>query len=688
LISPSSIGKKSYGSVYASLGAGAHLRGSEAVDEAYNIDETVASEKEKAAIVFARRTGIAEPKQGVINLGVSALLRLNEDNDRAKYVGLLGEALRKSGKKAAVFGNSDAGDWLKRPAAAIVMDEHGRAPYGDVSKRMLRHKPLSAAGWVTDTGRLLRSIDKAADQSDLIVVDYGDTARLDASRNELTIRAYEKYHKDTINNLDAFLGRVIALVKKTDGRLIFASFAPPYAPKTQWQNLTPVIAYGNGIAPGVFVSSTTRRPGLIAGIDIAPTLLHSVGVTPPEDMLGRVAEYKKTAETLTTLDRLDGTAKLSSRLQWSVLGAGAVFGGLVVTLATIAVALQIRLNRMLSFFLRVGMVLAFSFLGGLLFGGIGMPSASGIVKNVVLGTLLVFVSGSLIGLLLEKLASPASLARRAMPMVGVYVVIAGLVLADGLTGAHLLGACLASYQFTSGFRFYGIGNEYMGVLIGALSTAALWLSIKSKDGELSVGSRAVIVLVSAASAFILGWPGLGANAGGAVAAIVTFGLVYRAVSRRIFRPIEALILILVSIAVMMVFAFTDVKLGRSSSSHIGLAAGMLNRDSLSLALQMITRKILMNLSLIATKQSRMTIIGFIPFFALWFIYIQPRIRLMSERYRGLGPGLTAGMVGAAAAFIFNDSGIISASIMVASLVCCLLYSLLQEEVADAADNGS
>ena len=54
--------------------------------------------------------------------------------------------------------------------------------------------------------------------------------------------------------------------------------------------------------------------------------------------------------------------------------------------------------------------------------------------------------------------------------------IAGSLLIDMLTGSHLMQRNLLGYSAIEGARYYGIGNEAMGVLIGALLVLAarLW----------------------------------------------------------------------------------------------------------------------------------------------------------------------------------------------------------------------
>lgn len=69
-----------------------------------------------------------------MNPFISAIISVNRDSDYEIVPGALGEALRKAGKRTAVFGNSDTYDKPFRYAASIAMDTHGVVDMGDVSR--------------------------------------------------------------------------------------------------------------------------------------------------------------------------------------------------------------------------------------------------------------------------------------------------------------------------------------------------------------------------------------------------------------------------------------------------------------------------------------------------------------------------------------------------------------------------
>jgi hypothetical protein len=318
----------------------------------------------------------------------------------------------------------------------------------------------------------------------------------------------------------------------------------------------------------------------------------------------------------------------------------------------------------------------------------GGPSTEKLVVWAAGGTAAFLAAGYAGSMIMGKSLRKDSLARTSLPLVSVLIMLSAVIIVDVITGARLLGSSIASYQLPAGFRFYGLGNEYMGVLLGALFTAVAWLSINCDPQELRPVRRAVILIVFISAVLVIGWPGLGANAGGAIAGVVTFGLGYRAITKGVFRPAEAFLLVLLSFVLVFALAFVDASLGRNVSSHMGLAAGGVSQSGWMSVLQTSYRKTAMNIGLIGTKQSRTAILSFIPFFIMWFFGVRHVVGNLVDRYPRLKAVTSAGITGAVAAFLFNDSGIVAGALVLTSLVCTLLYSLLQEEELYVTHNGS
>ena len=120
---------------------------------------------------------------------------------------------------------------------------------------------------------------------------------------------------------------------------------------------------------------------------------------------------------------------------------------------------------------------------------------------------------------------------RRMPIVPLLLVLGLLgcvpVALDGIFGGTLIEKSFLGYDPIKGARYYGIGNEYMGVVLGsAILTCAAWLERRKSDGRLPVA------LFFLSMVFFFAAPFWGTNAGGALAAAAGFGTAYYRFFRR------------------------------------------------------------------------------------------------------------------------------------------------------------
>src|SRR5205823_3026509 len=98
--------------------------------------------------------------------------------------------------------------------------------------------------------------------------------------------------------------------------------APPTT--TTVNHLTPLIAYGRGISRGYLMSPTTKHPGEVTLVDIAPTILGWFGVAEPRAMTGTAMSVVRTnvADRARALDHLDSASvfreKYAAAVFWTV----------------------------------------------------------------------------------------------------------------------------------------------------------------------------------------------------------------------------------------------------------------------------------------------------------------------------------------------------------------------------------
>lgn len=256
---------------------------------------------------------------------------------------------------------------------------------------------------------------------------------------------------------------------------------------------------GEGLPAGL-TSDTTRREGLVADVDVAPTILGFLGVEVPDDMGGapiRTAGAPPTDLHERYLDHQRVVGPIGQVLVWFavaslVAGLAVVF---VLRRPRTAVAGATALAELASIALMVAMVPA----------SVVRPSGPAVVLGLAL------VAGVVV-------AVAVRLGRRDARLAVTAVAVAGLLalLVDRMLGWPSLLTPLLGGGALDGERFYGLGNAYAGFV---LAGTVLWASrLRTGRGVALIG----------AGAFFAGLPCLGADLGGsitlAIAAALWFGL--------------------------------------------------------------------------------------------------------------------------------------------------------------------
>ena len=107
-------------------------------------------------------------------------------------------------------------------------------------------------------------------------------------------------------------------------------------------------------------------------------------------------------------------------------------------------------------------------------------------------------------------------------ILAVCVLLMVILSVDQWTGARLIKGSPLGYDVISGARFYGIGNEYMGALVGAACIGGACLIERFvRYGRWVVWG---VLLCLAVVLSVLALPWWGANVGGAVSAFAAFGI--------------------------------------------------------------------------------------------------------------------------------------------------------------------
>ena len=654
LISPNCAGPKSEASVLLTANAGSPCRGGNYVKEFYNTSEQLL-DGTSAGEAYALRTGRKAPKGSAVLLGVGQALR-----DAAKLssvpakLGELGDALHAAGLRTGIVSDAQTlPDGTERSVAVLAMDSRGVVDCGDLHAVSLFEIRCSQ-------GSVLISAPDAMRKADVVFLNFADSVILDETKISMSDSAYAANKARMLRYLDTVLHQLTTQPETRGKDLILVSFSPPSG--TPWDQLTPVIYYGP-IFPGLLTSATTRTPGLIAASDFAPLVLGLMNLDPSEDMIGRCPKAVESSRGPERLADMSARVTANERILTPVAVGLAGIGAVSFTIAALIIAFGLKPSRRVIGLLKAGLVTGGCTFAALLLGVLAPAGVAGYVTGTAVS--LVLLSGVCLGLG-KLLAGKASV--RALPIILVFAITTAIIFIDAVTGCYLCKWCgPSSYQIT-GMRFYGIGNEYAGVLVSMAAMVALFLRDR----------KWVLPVLGIATIVVLGSGSLGANYGGTATAVVTFGLMWLAVSRKGFSARHVVLMLALAIAAVVGFAMLDWLIAGSAGTHAARATGLTEKLGGGYLWAIASRKVAFNLKTTFSTVGLRSMLAFVPFLALWFWGVQGKLKSLFASDARVSAGVKAVLVGAATAYMLNDSGIVFAAIMVAITVLVLLYSVLEE----------
>jgi hypothetical protein len=272
---------------HITIGAGARATGGDDREPVLEVDEKW--EGTQAEEVYLRRQGtLTEGK--IVHLGFVEIQINNRTIAATVVPGTLGQALKDAGYRGALLGNADQPGVNNRPAAGIIMDTRGNIDDGFIRSDILESALKAPFGLQTDISALLKSYIEVKDTSDVIVIEWGDTARADLYNRFSTPQISSLYRQRAIERADFFIGELVKDIDFEEDLLLLITPSTSTEGYVSGDRLTPAILAGKGITTGLISSPTTRRQGLIANIDLAPTILNYFQISKPAAITGRAIQ--------------------------------------------------------------------------------------------------------------------------------------------------------------------------------------------------------------------------------------------------------------------------------------------------------------------------------------------------------------------------------------------------------------
>jgi hypothetical protein len=647
---------------YLTLGAGAKVGGAPAFLAAYGVQEQVVGETFAVTgrELYRRHVG-QEPSGEVVVPQVAQLWHEQEKRRQTARVGLLGEAVHRLGGKTAVLGNADLGHEVQRPAVLMAMDGRGQVDVGDLHAGVVPDagRPF---GLRTDYGRLHAAVQEATNKANLVVVQIGDLARVQAARDVMGDEEWESVYRQLLQEADGFVGQLLQDVGR-DRALLVVSAVPSVA--LEGRTMSPLLAAGGEIEAGsLLTSGTTKRAGLVANYDLAPTIVRWLGGQDrSESFLGQAVRGVK-AET----------ASVGVPVQvWGAVEAEqglASFQYVKRLVGQMEQTHQVRkwmLRPWVNVWTAVAVVWLIIELWKRPWGSFVRPVADWLLMFPLAWLVVPLLEWN--GVWLEVAATVGAatgifglsllIRERRKRLLMLAGVTAGVLILDVRLGAMLLKRSVLSYDPIAGARYYGIGNEYMGVLLGA------GLLALSPFGE---SRRWVVLMGLLAMAYLFASPTLGTNAGGALAASVGLAYFGLQASGRFWSGKRWVWVTVATLAALGgVFAVNAFWQGEEQT-HIGRFAALLAAGELQETMLIIWRKVELNWLLLRVSPWGRLFVSLLSILTLWRIrrfWQRDATNVREDRVQ------QAMLVTALAAFAFNDSGVVAAALI-------LLYAVVPQ----------
>lgn len=232
------------------------------------------------------------------------------------------------------------------------------------------------------------------------------------------------------------------------------------------------------------------------------------------------------------------------------------------------------------------------------------------------------------------------------------------------------------YDPIIGARYYGIGNEYMGVVIGSSILCAAAVFQWKKTG-VRLWEKMLTALLFFLLLMYFSSPRLGTNAGGAITAVFAYTVAYARMFRlRLTKKSIAWMLAVMASGLTMLLlanAWTE------NPTHIGEAFQALLAGNTSWILDIIQRKLEMNWRLFQVSSWNKVFITSLVILAAMFLRPKGALKALFERYPYLMNGVTGIVAGAFVTLFINDSGIVAAATAIIYGVVPLLYIIIQEK---------
>lgn len=454
-----------------------------------------------------------------------------------------------------------------------------------------------------------------------------------------------------------------ALTERLDSEqdlLLVTSPSPGRPTGGMRSELGPIFLWGGPWSGATPISTSTRTPGLLSNVDLVPTILEHLELPTPADVDGHAAQD---GPSLTDEQILRSARRAREFGEWIrplLVGWGALCAvAFAFGLQSVSRSSSSRVRNRA----RWGLASCVLFLAGLLWWA--APPLRG---EQTPEWLLLWMAIPL-GLGWSALRSSRS------PVTAAVTVCAATILVDLSLHGRALAENLMSNFPLIGARYYGIGNEYLGILLAA----ALTLPFALTPPAARWGATSVVVWVLLLLSLPVGAPSLGADFGGALALVITAALISGTAGGNRGALKRSVLFGLLVAGVGGILILADLARPAAERTHLGTLAARATEQGGGPLIDMVRRKLLLNLE---TAVSPYTLGGFAALavvLTVWYHTARAALDGLRVALPGFRERLRAVTLGGAAATFLNDTGVVCGSFVLGISLFVLLDGVLASD---------
>lgn len=563
------------------------------------------------------------------------------------------------------LGNSDTFKTVSRTASLLVMNQAGEAQ-GDVEQAIVTPAPYLPGGFRTDWKALWERLEQvwATKQGSLVVVELGDLWRLEQTYNSPASAMLKQIYKamwlDEWQEWFTQLTHRLEL-RSTPVTIWVISPIVSQEAKQKGELLAPFITWSGHQKGGLITSLTTRQEGIVTNLDFLPSLYRFFQLQPVEHFYGHVMlpvkkeELKQPPslrfthffEHVEYLFTIYGTRRLIISVYLMVM---------IFLLISTAAYWWFSKRRWGA---RVVQIL----IGTILISPIYFLWLTPLIKKLepVPWIAVLFAASFLSSFILYRLVNHIWF----LTLIGLANTVT--ILVDIWQGSPWMKRSFLGFDPLIGARYYGLGNEYAGILLGSslLAVTGLFVYLHKKRILLTPKKRwllfGLVSLFYLVIIYSMAAPQLGTNAGATMAAVVAYTLSLLLLFR--FRLSWSRLIPLFGIAMLYVLFLVSLHL-TGEQTHIGMFLKATTNGDIQWIAEILYRKWTMNWRLIKVSlwgklfTTALVVMGLV---YLRLNYHPGQRGLRPDQHEVWMAGFKTLIIGALSILVLNDSGVVAAA---------------------------